>query len=84
MMKRGQLVITPTGGVGLVLNIFDAVVYQPMQVELLIGSKIITIPYNKLRNVSDTVQGQTLEELLDSRKQEKLNYNIMKEKNYYG
>ena len=76
--------MTPTGKVGLVLAIFDAVVYQPMQVELLIGSKIITMPYNKLRNVSDTVQGQTLEELLDSRKQEKLNYNIMKEKNYYG
>jgi hypothetical protein len=84
MMKRGQLVMTPTGGVGLVLNIFDAVVYQPMQVELLIGSKVITIPYNKLRNVSDAVQGQTLEELLNSKKQEKLNYNIIKEKNYYG
>ena len=79
------MVITLTGRVGLVLNIFDAVVYQPMQVELLIGSKIITIPYNKLRNVSDTVQGQTLEELLNSKKQKKLNYDkIIKEKNYYG
>ncbi len=67
MLQRGQLVMTNNGTIGLVLNIFDAIVYQPMHAEVLLGSNVVMIPTSKLRKLSDNViQGQTLEELINS------------------
>ena len=59
--------MTNNGTIGLVLNIFDAIVYQPMHAEVLLGSNVVMIPTSKLRKLSDNViQGQTLEELINS------------------
>ena len=59
--------MTSNGRVGLILDIFDAIVYQPMHAEVLLGSNVVMIPTSKLRKLSDNViQGQTLEELINS------------------
>ena len=66
MMDRGQLVMTPAGKVGMVLTIFDAVVYQPTQVELLVDGDITVVPCNKLIRLDDSPRSKTLEELINS------------------
>jgi len=58
--------MTNNGTIGLVLNIFDAIVYQPMQAEVLLESNVVMIQCNKLRKMTDLNQEQTLEELINS------------------
>jgi len=66
MLQRGQLVMTNNGTIGLILNIFDAIVYQPMHAEVLLESNVVMIQCNKLRKMTDLNQEQTLEELINS------------------
>ena len=72
MLQRGELVITSNGRIGLILAIFDAIVYQPSHAELLIESKVAMIPCSKLQRMSDTFHRKTLEELLNYHQNRKL------------
>jgi len=79
MLQRGQLVMTDNGTIGLILTIFDAVTYQPMHAELLIGSKVIMVPCNKLRRMPDVFRGGTVEELISHQSAKKQEDIIRKE-----
>ena len=84
MLQRGELVMTSNGRIGLILAIFDAIVYQPSHAELLIESKVVMIPCSKLQRMPDTFHRKTLEELInyESAKERK---DIIRKKNleYY-
>ena len=66
MLKRGELVVLPNGVPGLILAIFDGVVYQPTLAELLVGGNIMVVPCNKLTRLNDSPTFKTLEELISS------------------
>ena len=79
MLQRGELVMTNHGTIGLIINIFDAIVYQPMHAELLIGSEVMMVPCNKLRRMSDVFHGGTVEELISHQSAKKHEDIIRKE-----
>jgi len=83
MLQRGELVMTSNGRIGLILAIFDAIVYQPSHAELLIESKVVMIPCSKLQRMHNTFHRKTIEELINYESAKKHEEIIRKEDTEY-
>ena len=75
--------MTSNGRIGLILAIFDAIVYQPSHAELLIESKVVMIPCSKLQRMPDTFHRKTIKELINYESAKKHEDIIRKEDTEY-